>query len=71
MKWNVVVVVVGLLDPSLLHGTTLCRLPQILLSHYWVKLDWHPSLKVRPLIPDLPLPACYSQHIPLYSARFL
>lgn len=44
------------LDPFLSHCTTLCRLPQILLSHYWAKLDWHPSLKVRPLIPDLPLP---------------
>lgn len=36
------------------HGTTLCRFPKILFSHYWVKLDWHLSLKVRPLIPDLP-----------------
>lgn len=46
----------SILDPFLSHGTTLCRLPQILLSHYWAKLDWHPSLKVRPLIPNLPLP---------------
>lgn len=44
------------LDPFLPHGITLPRLPKILPHRSWVKLDWHPSLKVRPRIPDLPLP---------------